>query len=250
MTVSDWCWSQPPANAALFEDDVHLWYSSLDIPAAALPRLYATLDSNERARAECYCFEVERVRFVVGRGLLRRILGRYLDVEPSDLRFEYSSRGKPSLREGFGGRIRFSLAHSGGYAIYAITLNRRIGVDLERIVPVVELEQIANRFFSDREKTALQALAGDEQHETFFKIWTAKEAYLKACEKSLANPLSVVDVPVEPIAPCSLRICCDMREDSRWSLEQLRPASDFMAALVVEGCNYRLACWRWPDLDC
>jgi 4'-phosphopantetheinyl transferase len=245
MKASGCSWNHPPANAVLFEDDVHLWFSSLDLPASSLQQLEATLDTNERERAKGFCFELERTRFVVGRGLLRRILGQYAAVEPGKLRFNYSSRGKPSLRNSFGGgRIQFSLAHSSGYAIYAFTLGRRVGVDLERVVPV-ESEEIANRLFSDREKAAVHALAGNERRETFFKIWTAKEAYLKACGEGLTYPLNKIETPIDPPEVPPLRVQGDMQKDSRWSLEQLRPISDFTAALVVEGYNYRLASWRW-----
>jgi len=252
MKASDDWWSEPPANVLLSESDVHLWFSSLDLPLPSLQQLELLLDGEERERANGFCFERERARFVVGHGLLRRILGHYLGVESSELCFDYGSRGKPSLSEGFGGgRIQFNLAHSGGYVIYAVTLDRKIGVDLERVVPVVELKQIANRFFSDREKTALHALTGNEQHEAFFKIWTAKEAYVKACGEGLAHPLNQIDAPIDSgESPCSLRVTCDMREDSRWSLEQVRPASGFIAAVVVEGCNYHLACWRLRELGC
>src|SRR5208337_1376029 len=120
-------------------------------------------------------------------------------------------------------RIQFNLAHSNGYAIYAVTLDRRIGVDLERVVAVVELERIVDRFFSNREKAVIHALAGKEQREAFFNSWTRKEAYLKACGKGLAAyPLNEIDTSLDPGEPSrSLRTPGDMREDSRWYLEQL-----------------------------
>ncbi len=235
----------------LFEGDVHVWYSSLDLPALSLRQLEATLDLGERQRARLICFELDRARFVVSRGLLRRILGHYLGVDPSELRFCYDSRGKPALTQSFGvDRIQFNVAHSAGFVIYAVTLGRKIGVDLEPIVPIVELEQIADRFFSDREKASLHALVGEEQREAFFKIWTAKEAYLKACGEGLAHPLNQIEAQLNPDESlCSLRINGDVRGDSHWSLEYLRPTSDFIAALVLEECNYRLACYRYPELQ-
>ena len=235
MKTLGFSWSRPPTNLALFEDEVHLWYSTLDLPASNLQMLEATLGLDERERAKGFCLQLERTRFVVGRGLLREILGHYSGIESNELCFKYSPRGKPSLAERFGGdRIQFSLARSNGYVIYAFTLSRRIGVDLERVVPI-ESEQIANRFFSDREKAALHALNGNEQLEEFFRIWTAKEAYLKACGEGLARPLNEVDFSLNPgESSCLVRIR-GVREDcSLWSLWQLRPASGFTAALVLE----------------
>lgn len=247
MKTTEFSWSHPPTNLVLSENDVHLWFSSLDLPASSLQQLETTLDTDERERAKGFCSERERARFVVGRGLLRKILGQYSGAGPSDLRFSYGSRGKPSLIECLGGdRIQFSLAHSNRYAIYAFTLDRRIGVDLECVEPI-ESEEIANRFFSDREKAALHALAGNERLETFFKIWTAKEAYLKACGEGLAHPLNKIETRIDPRDMRSLRIQGDMQKNSSWSLEQLRPISGFTAALVVEGDDYHLANWRCPE---
>lgn len=239
------CWSLPPAHMVLLKDDVHLWYSSLDLPASCVLQLQSTLDADERERARRICFELERARFVVCRGLLRRILECYSWIESSKLRFVYSSRGKPALRERVRGhKIQFNLSHSSGRAIYAVTLDREVGVDLERVVPLVESEQIANRFFSNREKASVRALAGIRKHEAFFKAWTAKEAYLKACGKGLAYALDKIEVPKDcghfhPISG-------DSKNGSQWSLKWLSPESAFTAALVVEGkSNYRLACWQF-----
>jgi len=239
MTASDYLWSQSLASAVLSEDAVHLWYSSLDLPASILRRMEATLDEDDRERAKRFCSELERARFVAARGLLRRILGYYSGIEPSEFHFYYNPQGKPSLTERFGiTRIQFNIAHSSGFAIFAVTLRRKIGVDLERVAPIVEAEKIVNRFFSDREKAAVHVLDGNAKLEAFFKIWTAKEAYLKARGEGLAHISDKIEVSFDPgESPCLLRTEEDMREDSRWSLEFLRPASGFMAAIVVERLN-------------
>src|SRR5208283_4219750 len=125
-------WSDSQASALLSEDSTHLWYSSLDLPELSLVRLQASLDADERERAQLFCSERERARFIAGHGLLRKILEYYVGVPSSELQLCYNPQGKPSLTERFGGnRIQFNLAHSGGFAIYAVTLDRRIGVDLE-----------------------------------------------------------------------------------------------------------------------
>jgi len=230
------------------ENDVHLWYSSLNIPLSILQRLWSTLSSDEQKRAKRFCFERERARFVASRVLLRRILAYYTRTEPSKLQFDYGSRGKPSLVEGVAGdRIRFNLAHSNAGAIYALTLDRDIGVDFEAVVPIPEYQQIADRFFSSREKATLQALAGNDKLEAFFKIWTAKEAYLKACGEGLSQPLDSIDVALDRRESLHfLKTRANMPEDSPWSLQHLRPTSRSIAALVVNRSRYSLACWEWP----
>ena len=242
-------WAQPPANVILLQDDVHVWCASLDQPASGLQWLAQTLSADERVRAERFYFEQDGMRFIVGRGLLRIILGYYLGIEPSELRFCYSSRGRPTLAETTGGnRIRFNLAHSLGLALYAVTLGREIGVDLECIRIIDKTEQIVDRFFSDREKAVFRALPLNKKYEAFFTYWTCKEAYLKACGEGLSQPLDQIDVLLVPGEPTRLlSIKGDVREASRWSLQELRPASGFAAALVVEGHSYCLSCWQWSQ---
>ena len=244
-TIVDAAGPEAPNNPVLFENDIHIWYSSLDVLPSSFEWLESTLDSRERVRSNSYCSELERKRFVIGRGILREILARYSGVPPEDLHFDYCSRGKPSLVEA-GGKIQFNLAHSGGRAVYAVVRYRRIGVDIEQVVPTDGIEQIADRFFSNGEKNRLHSLSQDERLEAFFKIWTCKEAYLKACGKGLAHPLDEIEISLECVgAPGGLKV---KGADSCWSLELLQPGFGFVAAVCVEGKYSRLDCWEWPGL--
>jgi len=246
LEVSNSMLSWRQENAALSRDDVHLLYSPLDLPTSRLKLLAATLSTDERSRAEAYYSDRERTRFIACRGVLRTILGHYSSVEPKVIRFHYGSRGKPSLAEEYGkNRIQFSIAHSGGLAVYAFTLGRNIGVDLERVVPFAEVIAFADRFFSIRERSALHALSGNEQYETFFKIWTGKEAYLKACGEDLTCALNEIDVALNRNKSSLVMTNGDARSDSPCTLTHFRLGSDFIVALVVEASNFHLTRWLW-----
>ncbi len=240
-------WGSPPPHWSLGAGNVHVWSASLDQPAARVARLARLLSVDERARAARFHFERDRTRFTVGRGLLRVILGRYLAVDPARLTFRYGSRGKPSLDGTLSGYdLRFNLAHSQGMALYALAACREIGVDVECIRPVLDAEQIAERFFSAREAAAFRALPPGLRSEAFFSCWTRKEAYLKATGDGLARPLDTFDVSLLPGEPARLqRVAGDRVEASRWSLEALAPAVSCVGALAVEGRFGRLACWAW-----
>src|SRR5439155_22587094 len=130
MTVINSSWGFPPVDLALASNDIHVWCASLDQPATCFQFLAQTLSPDEWMRARGFYFEADRKRFIVGRGLLRTILGRLLRVEPSQLQFCYGSYGKPTLVEMLGGRtFYFNLSHSQGLALYAVTRYREIGVD-------------------------------------------------------------------------------------------------------------------------
>jgi Phosphopantetheinyl transferase len=115
--------------------------------------------------------------------------------------------------------------------------------------PEVAEEQIAERFFSSCEVTALRALPAGQQTEAFFNCWTRKEAYIKARGEGLSLPLDqfgVSLVPGEPAALLHTAMAAD--EASRWSMIELAAGAGYKAALVVEGSGWQLRCWQWPVL--
>ena len=228
---------------------MHVWRATLDRSASSIRCLGQTLSPDERARAARFHFRGDRERFIVGRGLLRAILGRYLEAEPKDLRFCYSPHGKPDLAKGFGERrLRFNLAHSDALALYAITRGRGIGVDLERLRSDVVDEGIAERFFASGEVAVLRSLPPNVQPKAFFACWTRKEAYIKARGEGLSMPLDRFEVSLAPGDPAALLSADgDQEEVSRWSLRELAPGPGYAAALCVEGHGWRLKCREWPD---
>ena len=247
MTAVDCIWSYPPASLVLSGDDIHVWFVSLDHVGSSFDRLAQVLSVDERTRAQRFHFERDRRRFVVRRGLLRTILGCYVGVEADRLQFCYGYYGKPALAEtSGGGTLRFNLSHSQGLALYAVTRHREIGVDLECIRPILEAEQIAERYFSARENAVFRALPAHEKLWAFFNCWTRKEAYLKALGDGLARPLDEFDVSLAPGELARLLyIRGDPEEVCRWSLQDLTPGPGYVAALGVEGHDWRLQCWQW-----
>lgn len=248
MTVTNDClWLRPPAGLALSSNEVHVWRATLDLTASCVQSLQHTLTADELSRAARFYFQKDRQHFIVARGLLRAILSRYLDMEPGQLRFCYSDYGKPSLAPTSGQKtLSFNLSHSDGLALYAMTRGRETGIDLEHVRSVAEAEQIAERFFSAQEKAVFRALPASLKHKAFFTCWTRKEAYIKARGEGLSLPLHQFDVSLVPGEPAALlNVRGDPQEVSRWSLRELIPAPGYVAALVVKGHNWRLACWQW-----
>ncbi len=233
----------------LSENDVHVWRADLNLSALRIQQLAETLSPDEQQRAERFYFERDRQHFIVGRGLLRAILGRYLNLEPLQLEFSYSPRGKPALvNTDPGKRLCFNLSHSHGLALYAVTRERAIGIDLEYIRSMPKVEQLAERFFSAGEYTLISSLPPEQQQEAFFKGWTCKEAYLKATGEGLIG-LEQVEVSVTPGEPAALlSIQGDAKAASRWSLHQLELESDYAAALAVEGRGWHLECRTIDEL--
>jgi 4'-phosphopantetheinyl transferase len=235
--------SSLPSSVKLARDEVHSWCASLDVPPETSARLYATLTPDERTRSARFHFKRDQQRFIVARGVLRDLLGRYLQTQPSQISFVYNAFGKPDLGPEFASRLKFNLSHSAGLALIAITNASNVGVDLEYIQAQSEHADIAQCFFSAAEVDYLSALPGHLFAEAFFGCWTKKEAYLKACGEGLAIPLDSFSVPLTTDPAQSPVDRCD-----GWSLYTLRPAPGYAGALAIEGTGWRLRQWHWKIL--
>jgi len=232
----------------LLPDEIHVWCVSLDQSASDFQMLLQTLSPDERLRAERFHFEEDRNHFIISRGILRTILGRYLSVEPDKLQFCYGKHGKPALADMSGkGRICFNSSRSDGLALYAFARDREIGIDIEHICDIPEMDQIVERFFSITESKVFHSLPESRKKEAFFNCWTRKEAFIKASGDGLYQPLDKFDVLLKPNEPSKLDgIRGDSKRAFRWSVQDLKPAAGFAAALAVEGQNLRLCCYQWP----
>jgi 4'-phosphopantetheinyl transferase len=242
-------WRVPPERLILGSNAVHVWRVSLDQSRSQIALFLDNLDDDERSRADRFYFSRDRERFIVARGILRAVLGRYSNRAPESLSFSYSTHGKPALASETGiDAIRFNLSHSHGTALYAFTRGREVGVDLEFIRCDLEAEQIAERYFSHSEIETLRALPPSLRKYAFFLCWTRKEAYIKARGEGLSLALDQFDVsltPGEPAALLSTR--SDSDEALLWSLRNLNPGPGYAAALATEGRDWTLSCWQWPQ---
>jgi len=233
----------------LGDNEVHVWRASLELPSPQVERLQRNLSKEELERANRFHFQRHRSHFIVARGLLRTILSRYLKTEPGRLRFQYGPKGKPELSGKTGQRpLHFNVSHSHGLALYAVTHDRKIGVDVEHIRPDVAGEKIAERFFSPREAATLRELPAGVQQEAFYTCWTRKEAYLKAIGEGITLRLDQFEVSVIPgELAVLLSINGDPKKASYWSLKGLDPGPGYMGALAVKGHGWHLRCWQWEE---
>jgi 4'-phosphopantetheinyl transferase len=228
----------------LADGEVHVWCASLEHPPADAAELAGTLCDEEHARAARYLSPSARSQFLVGRGLLRTLLGRYLGCDSSRVAFRLGPQGKPALAGN--SALHFNVSHSYGLALFAVTRHGPVGVDVERVRPFDNDLDLAERFFCPPEARALRALAPDQRREAFFHVWTRKEAYLKASGTGLSGGLERVEVSVAPGEPARVvRIDGDEGCAARWSLEALAPAPGYLGALALAGHGHRLCCWAW-----
>lgn len=215
---------------------VDVWIIPLDRPDAEVARLAEALNEVERARAARFVAERDRRRFRVARGALRRILARYEACRPAELELTTESYGKPRLAAAsVSGSVEFNLTHSGEIALLAVTAGRCVGIDVEQRREVPEYERIAARMFSKAERQGLMELSEPERAAAFLRVWTRKEAYLKAVGTGLFTPLDRFTVPVGATAMPSVGVMDVVPDPERgWTIGDFDPVADYVGAIVVE----------------
>src|SRR5712692_6301285 len=148
----------------LGQPEVQVWPVRLAAPAEVNYAYRTLLSHEEVARAGRFAFENLRRSYELSQGALRLLLSYYLDCRPRDVEFTIGPKGKPALR-GYS-RIRFNMAHSGGLALYAFIADCEIGLDVEEMRSLPEIEQIASYYFCRAEASELLSIDdGATRHE-------------------------------------------------------------------------------------
>jgi 4'-phosphopantetheinyl transferase len=212
--------------------EIHVWHASVERAAADLCGLETFLSRDEKECANRFHFSKDRNRYVVARGLLRELLGAYLQRAPGGLEFSYARFGKPFLAgENEGSAFGFNLSHSGDVVGYAFAKGRNLGIDVEQIRADAAGDEIARRYFSAREMSDLRSLPPADTVAGFFNCWTRKEAYLKATGMGLHLALNSFAVSLAPGQPSQFV----SGVESKWQIAAHTPAEGYAAAVVHDG---------------
>lgn len=227
---------------------VHVWAVCLDVAPTVQAQLVRLLSAAESQRAARYHFQLHRKRFIAGRGLLRLLLGRYLNCSPADLDFVYGPSGKPALAPAVVGEpLEFNLAHSEHLALIAVSRGAPLGVDIEKVRSLPEAHDLVRRFFSPREAALFAQLPDPQKEAAFFNLWTRKEAWLKGTGEGIARYLAQVEVAFLSDEPAELlSLPATLARGQHWRLYNLVPAAGFAAALAVAGPHTLPACHQYP----
>lgn len=214
---------------------VQVWRVDLDCAEAVRTELYSYLSTDERDRAARFKFEHHRHHFIAARGYLRLILAAFLSQPPVSLVFEYGDRGKPFLATSPRPHaptppLYFNVSHSGGVALYAISGDRPVGIDIEAIRTVSSIADLAQRFFFAEEAAVIKNLVPPQQETAFFRGWTRKEAYLKATGDGLAG---LESIPVTLLTPASAHTPTQMSIGENWWLTDVELEPGFVGAIAV-----------------
>ncbi|WP_416670266.1 4'-phosphopantetheinyl transferase family protein [Egbenema bharatensis] len=234
---------------------IHVWQAALDRPIEWVEKFSPLLSADEQTRADRFRFQHHQHRFIVSRGILRLLLASYLNTDPAELRFSYGPLGKPALanashpQSALPLNLSFNLTHSEGFALYAFTLDRPVGIDLEYLPPQRSIHELARRFFSPREYEVICALPPTQQQAAFLQIWTYKEAYLKATGEGLTglNQIEVILAELDEPTPAAFTIHNSAHRSLHWKILRLQPPPGYVAALAIEGNPGELVSYHLTD---
>jgi 4'-phosphopantetheinyl transferase len=204
--------------------EAHVW--RIDVDQVPIVDARDLLDPDERSKADRFRFPADRVRYLAAHISLRKILSRYLNIDPAHIHYRASAYGKPFVADH---SIEFSLSHSGEVILIAVMRDRRyalralphvsVGIDVERIRSDFDFQPVVDRYFSAREKAELFSQPPSAQSQHFFSMWTRKEAVLKMLGQGLSG-LDQAEVALE--------------NEGKWSVQAIDVGAEYEAAVAVE----------------
>lgn len=225
--------SGAPKRIPVPDAAIEIWLTRLDLDADQVRQCTLQLSPDELLRADRYRIERNRRRFIVARATLRQLLGRCLAVGPDAIRFGYARNGKPFIA-GPATDVQFNVSHAHERALYAISRNYALGVDIEYLNRDVDYSGLARRFFTRHEYSELQRIPESGRKHAFLTCWTRKEAVIKATGDGLSLPLAQFNVTVAPdAAPRVLDFAGAAERSADWILYAAAVGADYAATVAA-----------------
>jgi len=227
-------------------NDVHIYRIDISEHTGSLPQLKKFLSGDEIKKADRFKFTKDSQSYIISRSFLRNILSENTNIKPAEIKFSYTETGKPFIEYS---KIHFNLSHSGDRCIIAVSMTAETGVDIEKVRDSEDLIKVAGRYFSETEIIYLKKFQGKEVTDNFFRIWTLKEAFIKAIGEGLSFPLkdfSVTDrtgnIPVLSFNNASAH------SEKNWSLQILENESGYVSSLAINSDNVNIIYKKIPAL--
>jgi 4'-phosphopantetheinyl transferase len=229
------------------DDEIHVWI--VDVHASESQCVLQTrwLDQQEMERASRIPNLEKRRSFLVAHGVLRDLLGRYLECDPGTIELASDPEGKPKLV--FPEGMHFNMTHSAEWAAFAFSSSCVVGVDLEKVRALPGLPTIIRRVLCAEEAAELMLVSERDRERGFFCCWTRKEAYSKAIGMGLLTAFDTFCVEAHPDRPARMiHIGFDAAMAAAWTIDDLPMPPGYAGALAYPGWRRRLTIKRVTDL--
>jgi 4'-phosphopantetheinyl transferase len=235
-------------------DEAHLFCAAFGECATGLTAAWSILSVEERSRAEAFIADSVRERYVLSHAFLRNVLSAFVGEDPSRIALERLPGGKPVLVDAVSHALWFNLSHCTTHVVVAVAGTPNVGVDVECVHDGLDSLGIARRFFAPAEFHRLATCSPEHVDDTFLRLWTCKEAFLKAIGVGLRYGLDRVIVSENGENDVTLsEVPSDHGPPETWSLQTVAPALGCHAALAVNVPSVRVMehapSWDSPQRD-
>jgi 4'-phosphopantetheinyl transferase len=222
----------PPASLPSFlpPSEIHIWLVEFERFKHEESNLYQILSREEQEAAKNFYFAKDQYSYTIAHGTLRRILSQYLDTPADQICFGEENYGKPIIQSPAQPPLHFNLSHSGDRSLVAVA-HLPVGVDIEQIRPNLQYTMLSPHIMSPNEQKAFEQLPDSEKEMHFFRLWTRKEAYIKAIGKGLAHPLQKFTISFDE-EPQLLEDLTSPENVNLWQLYHIHLTSGYVGTLV------------------
>jgi len=232
-------WQPGKPGIQLRGNEVHVWRAELNFSEPRMNELENWLSYDELERAGRFHRWKDRDQYVATRGLLRELLGLYLNQRPDEIHFIYGRFGKPAVAETPDGKpLEFNVSHSGDLALFGFARVTALGVDLEKVEEDLEFMDIALQYFTARERLMLEALEPSSRVREFYALWTEYEARLKASGQGISG----LDQEIKMLAVAAGGASTESGIYD-WDVERLTVGQDYVATLAAKFTGDNVSCW-------
>jgi 4'-phosphopantetheinyl transferase len=218
----------------VLDGEVHVWWASLELTDSEIEALGRVLSPEEQRRAERFRIAAAARRFIGARAALRSVLGRTTGVDPADVTFAFGEHGKPKLSDG---GPCFNASDTGDFVVIAVT-TAEIGIDVELVRPLRRRDRLARRICTNRELESLSRFPEEQRDSQLLRLWTCKEAALKAIGTGLPGGARNVEIELPTSGPPKLVRLLD--DPDGWTLLFPDLLSNLLCSAVVRGGNWRV----------
>ena len=234
-------WSLRKSSYDIPVNEVHVWKLNLEAQNGFQNECLSYLSAEEKTKAQRFHFDIDRAHFIMAHGIQRILLSRYTKIPTLDLKIARGAHGKPYCANESLENLHFNLSHSRGVALFAISKNAQVGVDVEWINPDFDVNSVVSTVFSGKEKQKLRELSGQDRLKWFFKFWTHKEAILKCLGTGLAIEPDMLELSFKD-ETVSFKFDSTVAHylPPQWSLFEVNPAAEFAGALAINAAKVTL----------
>ena len=185
-------------NSVVFSDNlINVTWFDLDLPFDVIEELAMSLSDEELRRVNQFSAPLDRRRATVRIARRRHALATYLNTDTENVQIEFDTSGKPSATSSLGESLSFSSSTCGDLAVLAVTRDKQIGVDVEGAFELTDPERFASRVATAREAMEIAQLQKSLQPDAYLRLWTRKEAYLKATGEGIGAGFQHFEVPLD-----------------------------------------------------